>query len=149
MAEFLSGHEDLAACTNNVYVRDSAGRFLERWNEKKREASRRLAKEGAEIAYALAPKRTRRMANTLLDPANQTSGTSGFSWKVQAPYWRVQEGGGPAHPITGMVNFWWEKEGRAWNPGMNWIRHPGNPGVHFMQRSYEAIKPRVAELMRD
>lgn len=130
--------------TNSVTLRDGRGRFLDRYQEKKRRAAEALGQEGARVAFALASKKSGRMASSI----TSTSGTSGFSWTVRAPYWKYQEEGTRPHDITGWVRFWWMKEGRPWTPGTNTIRHPGNRAVHFMRDSFERIQPQVIEVLK-
>lgn len=133
-----------AVFTNRVYVRDFKGRFLQRYEEKKRRAIADTVKEGARLAVMFAPKRTGALAASI----QYTVGTSGGTWSVGTGHGLVQELGGRAHPLPGNVTFFWKKADRFWTPGYNDISHPGNPAVHFMRRSYDAVAPQMIERMR-
>lgn len=130
--------------TNRVYVRSDYGRFLSKYERAKQRVIEDTVKEGSATARALAPKRSGKLAASI----KSTTGTSGGSWAVGTGYGQVQEKGGPPHRIKGNVSFFWVKKGRNWRPGRNWINHPGNPGVHFMERSYDIVAPRMVEKLR-
>lgn len=130
-----------ARLTNSVTVRDHTGRFLDRYQEKKRRGLEELMKAGAKRARELAPFQTGRLASTI----RYSTGTSGGSWSVGTGYWGPQEFGARPHSMRGDVTFYWQREARFWRSGDNIINHPGNPAVHFMRRSFEETFPTAVD----
>jgi hypothetical protein len=79
--------------------------------------------------------------------AEMLSRTSG-QWKATARHALPQEFGAGPHEITGDVSFFWESEGRMWNPGDNMIHHPGNPAQPYLRPAYKIISGKLLSIMK-
>lgn len=117
----------------NVIARDNFGRFIAHVEEGITTSVEEAIIAGAEAGRAAAPHKTGALEGSI-QPA-MTGAHSGVV-TVGTDHWRYQERGTAPHKIKGTVRFWWEREGREWNPGPNQINHPGNPALHFMRTAY-------------
>lgn len=145
--------------TNRVTVQDRFGQFLAQVEDADRRSVEEAAKVGAAAARARAPRSmVPRHGRHMADTIHAGSATGGFSDRVigsvsaeiivGTEHWRFTETGTRPHEITGNVSFFWEKEGRRWNPGSNTIRHPGSIGVHFMQAGFDAAWEELPKAMK-
>lgn len=138
------------AVSNRVVARDSFGQFIAACNIAGEQMMRDMADDGAELSRRLAPKgakddpRTPHLADAIT--AHYTATTA--QWQATARHALAQELGSVRHPQTGWVSFFWEKEGRDWEPGPNIIDHPGNPPHPYLRPAYEAIMGRWMEYAR-
>lgn len=138
------------AVSNRVLARDSFGRFIAACEAAGADMMRDMAEDGAALSRTLAPKGTKPDPRTtrLTDSITASSTETSAHWQADARHALAQEKGGRPHEITGWVNFFWEKEGRDWEPGPNRIQHPGNPAHPYLRPAYEVIMGRWMEYAR-
>jgi hypothetical protein len=112
---------------------------------------RDMAEDGAAVvAHARAEGHQGRPAHPALRRRYHGGSSTATSahWEANARHALAQEKGGRPHEQTGWVNFFWEKEGRDWEPGPNRIHHPGNPAHPYLRPAYEIIMGRWMEYAR-
>lgn len=139
-----------AAVSNKVIARDNFGRFIseiEAGGEKMMEA---MMEDGMKLSRALAPKGVKDDPRTpkLVDSIDGTYTATTAQWWADARHALAQEFGAVPHEITGWVNFFWEREGRDWEPGPNRIQHPGNAAQPYLRPAYESVMRRWASFAR-
>lgn len=138
------------AVSNRVIARSSFGRFIQACSIAGENMMRDMAEDGAQLSRELAPKgakddpRTPHLADAITAHHTATSA----QWQATARHALAQELGGAAHLQSGWVHFFWEREGREWEPGWNMINHPGNPAHPYLRPAYEAIMGRWMEYAR-
>jgi hypothetical protein len=127
------------------------GRYIARVKEAAHATIEDTVQEGAEIAAAHAPKRTGRLADSILPVVfSRTQG----AWVAKAPYASYQEYGTSAHEMWGnpYFAFFWDEEGRWWVPGLfgepDVIHHPGNPAHPFMEPSQAVMSRKIMAIAR-
>lgn len=141
---------DVAASTN-VHLRNDFGRFISDCETAAGETIKAAVTEGADLSRDMAPvghkddPRTIPLAQSI-EPVI-VSRTSGF-WQATARHALPVEFGAGPHDISGNVKFYWEEEGRWWEPGDNTIHHPGNRAQPYLRPAYEIIKQRLPAIMR-
>jgi hypothetical protein len=134
-----------------VNHRNDWGRFAAHYEHAGEQTVRDAIEEGARMSRALAPVGHKHDMRTIplresIEPVMETR-TKGH-WVARARHAAPIEFGGRPHPITAMVNFFWESAGRWWVPGLGWINHPGNPPQPYMRPAYEAVKRRMSDIAR-
>lgn len=129
------------AVSNRVIARDSFGQFISRLDEAGAAMMKDMAEEGAKLAIEFAPvgPKLDRRTKPLKDSIHPEWTNNTARWVCTARHALSQEYGGRPHPISGYVSFFWEKEGRYWNPGANVISHPGNAAHPYLRPAYEII----------
>lgn len=139
----------MAAVSTKVIVRNNLGRFIADCAEAATETVKDALEQGVAVAKVHAPvghkpdPRTKKIIDSFYtELRGRTSGVFGNS----ARHAIYQEKGTMPHPITGDVEFFWEREWRMWEPGDNVIEHPGNPPHPFLEPGYDAIKRRLPEI---
>lgn len=130
----------MTTISTRFIVRDDMGRFKADCLAAATAVVRDCLDAGVAAARVAAPERTGLLRGSFVDEI--LSRTSGHFLNT-ADYALYQDQGAGPHPLPGNVTFWWENEGRFWEPGDNTISHPGNPATHFMDAGYDAMK-RVA-----
>jgi len=131
--------------SSEVIVRDNFGRFIADVEGAATRVVEDAIMEGEDAARDVAPERTGHLKSSFFSAVlSRTSGVFGNT----ADYAEFQDRGTNPHLITGNVRFFWEREGRDWIPGENFINHPGNPATHFMNVGWQALKRAVPGLMR-
>jgi hypothetical protein len=138
------------AVSNRVIARDTFGRFIAQCELAGEEMMHDMAEDGAALSRTLAPKGTKKDPRTphLRDSITASSSGTSAHWEANARHALAQEKGGAPHPQTGWASFFWEKEGRDWEPGPNTISHPGNPAHPYLRPAYEIIMGRWMEYAR-
>lgn len=133
-----------AAVTNKVIARDSIGRFIAECEAGGEAMMEAMMNDGVKLSRAMAPKGHKDDPRTsrLVDSIDGTFDANSAQWWADARHALAQELGAAPHQISGWVNFFWEKEGRDWEPGPNRINHPGNPAHPFLRPAYESIMSR-------
>lgn len=132
------------AVSNTVIARSDIGRFISLCEEAGARMMADIANDGANLSRELAPKgvkddpRTPHLADSIVAESTSTAAR----WKATARHALAQELGSIRHPQSGWVHFFWEKEGREWEPGPNIIDHPGNPPHPYLRPAYEAMMAR-------
>jgi hypothetical protein len=140
-----------AAVSNRVVARNGIGRFRQQCSDAAENTIRDAVEEGAELSRSLAPvghkkdPRTVKLKDSI--ESEVLSRTSG-QWKSTARHALAIEKSAKPHPITGWVNFFWEREGRNWDGGPNMIQHPGNAAQPYLRPAYEIIMRRIMEIAR-
>ncbi len=139
------------AVSNRVVSRNGLGRFISRCEEAAEATARQLVEDGADLSRDLAPvghkpdHRTIPLAQSI--ESKMLSATSGV-WRATARHALAIEHGSVPHEITGNVHFWWEREGRWWEPGENIIAHPGNAAQPYLRPAYEQIMRKAMTVAR-
>ncbi len=137
--------------TNRVVARNEFGRFIRACEQAAEASVLETVTDGADLAAALAPKRSGRLAASI--KPFMLSSTSGV-WGSNVKYAAAQEKGASAHTITAYVSFYWDKMGRQWlypttyqrltgHPRADPINHPGNPATHFLRDSAAVMRRRM------
>jgi hypothetical protein len=130
------------AVSNRVVSRNGLGQFIRECEQAAERTARDLVERGAELSRNFAPvghkvdPRTIPLAQSI--ESRMISSTSGEWFATARHALPVEFGAGP-HEITGQVHFWWENEGRWWEPGDNMINHPGNPAQPYLRPAYEIV----------
>lgn len=136
------------AVSQRVIARNSMGQFISAFERGVEESVREMVGEGARLSRAMAPTgtkaddRTPSLKNSIEE--EMLSPRSGI-WYSTARHALPIEKGAVPHPISGMVNFFWEREQRDWEPGLNIINHPGNRAQPFLRPAYETIMGRALQ----
>jgi hypothetical protein len=131
--------------SSEVHYRDHLGRFAAAIEDGAQRAMVSSASDGARIAAALAPKRTRKLAGSIVP---FVISPHEVGWKFISAYGMAQEKGArphiiaPAEPDDILAN----KEDDFFARGP--VMHPGNPAVHFMRDSYRIISSRMMAKLR-
>jgi hypothetical protein len=139
------------ATSNHVILRNQFGQFIKAIEAGNGAALTEALEDGVELSRSFAPKGRKRDKRTpsIQDSMfiRRVSRIEGY-WGSSARHALVQERGGPPHPITGRVSFFWEKKARWWKPGPNEISHPGNPPHPYLRPAYDIIMARLPEYIR-
>lgn len=137
MADELRAH-------TRVQVRNSIGQFAAELEGARQRTVERAGRVGWEVARAHAPFKSGRLHDSIWMKVG--NGTATFGTGVS--YGMAQEGGARPHPITGKprLKFWWEKQGVMFVGPK--VRHPGNPGVHFLAAGYHAATNTIMDIAR-
>lgn len=139
------------AVSNRVVARNGIGQFISECETAAHDTIEKAVERGATLSRGFAPKGARRDPRTphLADSikAEVLSRTSG-RWVATARHALAQEKGGAPHLQTGMVTFFWENEGRMWDPGFNLIHHPGNPAHPYLRPAYTIIMRDIMQIAR-
>jgi hypothetical protein len=144
------GFEARAVMAPKVHARNRFGQFMSHLDMAAGHTMEDVANEGVALAMALAPeghkpdKRTRPISASFVKEVTRTTA----QWGNTARHTLPQETGSKRHPISGQVRFFWEKEGRWWNPSSNIIDHPGNPPHPFLVPSYREVMRRFMSIAR-
>ena len=144
------------AVSNRVIARNGLGQFIRECEQAAGETVLDVARQGVAASRALAPVRTGALASSI-QPflLTRTQAVWGSNLKYALP----QETGARAHDLPANVSFWWEREGRMWMPpevylrrtghaGADPIKHPGNPGTHFLRDGFDSVWGRVMSIAR-
>lgn len=132
----MAAGEDVQV-TARVQWRDPFGRFAAQLREAGDESAYELAKEGAKLSRAYAPKKSRRLMRSI----KAVKGLFGQAkWRVEGDpkllrYAASQETGAVPHiikshdggPLANKKEKFYARSGR--------VRHPGNVALHFMERA--------------
>lgn len=130
--------------STRVQARNRMGQFAAECAAAAVLSAQQIAELGANVARAEAPVKTGRLVGSIRAvPKGKTA-----YWSVNTPYAMFQEKGTGARKLPGNVTFFWENAGRFWKPGRNMINHPGNPGIHYMEYSYEAASAAAMTIVR-
>ncbi len=124
------------------------GAFIADCENAARETIEDLVTEGAALSKSLAPVGGKADPRTLtiresIEPV-VISRTSGL-WRATARHAMAQERGASAHSIVGnpFLAFYWEAEGRDWEPGLmgvpDVVSHPGHGAQPYLKPAYEVI----------
>lgn len=132
--------------TNDVYVRDNMGRFAAQVSDINAAATEDALRVGTQVARDNAPIGATGSLVASITYYRETPKKGVIS--VGTDHWRYMEYGTRPHPIYGWVSFFWEREGRRWTPGHNWIHHPGVEGRFFMAKGLEAARQELIDSMR-
>lgn len=121
--------------SNQVIARDDLGRFIADIENAAPRLIQASLDAGKDAAIAETPVNTGRLAGSFF--TRLVSRTVGYLGNP-TPYARWQDEGGDAHEQRANVSFFWEEQGRMWEPGRppQVIHHPGNPAHHFMRAGY-------------
>lgn len=138
------------AVSNRVIARNTFGQFIAECELARENMLRDMAEEGAALSRSLAPQGTKNDPRTvhLRDAITAKSTATAAHWEANARHALAQEKGGAPHTQTGWAQFFWEKEGREWQPGPNRISHPGNPAHPYLRPAYEIIMGRWMQYAR-
>jgi hypothetical protein len=139
------------AATAQMHLRNDLGQFIRDCEAAAGKTIEAAVTEGADLSRDFAPvghkadPRTIPLKDSI--EAVITSRTSGF-WQATARHALPQELGAGPHGIPGNVKFYWEEEGRWWEPGDNEIQHPGNRAQPYLRPAYDIIKKRLPGIMQ-
>lgn len=139
------------AVSNRVIMRDNFGRFRRECELAMGETIKQAVEDGAQLSRDLAPvghkrdPRTTKLKDSIT--AVVVSRTQGY-WQASARHALAQELGAAPHEIPGEVHFFWEREGRWWEPGTNTINHPGNAAQPYLRPAYQAIMNRIMSIAK-
>jgi HK97 gp10 family phage protein len=133
---------------NTVTARNDLGRFAEHVHEAHARATATAGRRGADMMRTIIPKKTGALAGTV-SWSLEGSRHGAITWgNADTPYWRYVAFGARPHPITGWVNFYWERMERDWEPGPNTIKHPGIHPNPFITTTYRHTQMELEEAMR-
>lgn len=135
--------------TTRVAWRDELGRYASAVEAGAEATVVQASDKGAFLAAVLAPKRTLALAGSI-EPFISGSGQGG--WRAGTDHALVQEKGGRAHEIRKRIPDNPEG-GTLANPAQGFfskraVRHPGNPGVHFMRRALAMVAAELPMMLR-
>lgn len=137
------------AVSNRVIARNSIGQFIRDCEQAAEGTIREAVNDGADLSRNFAPEGAKMDPRTIplkeSIEAHVLSRTSG-NWVATARHALPIELGAVPHPITGWVSFFWEREGRMWEPGPNEISHPGNAPQPYLRPAYEIIMARIMQI---
>lgn len=145
----------ITATSRSVMQKDSFGLFLRELDEAGTRTLRDMVQDGAKLAKRLAPKGKKRdprygvRLGESIVPIMYSDREG--AWGSDLPYAMVRERGGGGWPITGPLNFYWDREGRWFHtrPGYtSTVQHPPTAGTHYFEESYQAIMARWMEYAR-
>jgi hypothetical protein len=109
------------------------------WNGQVGAAVGRLAAETVALQKVYAPKKTGKLAASVRFSRKRYARGIGFEAGSTVKYALYQETGTPPHIIrakrAGMLTFFWPKVGHVVH--FRSVRHPGNPGTHFLERGMD------------
>jgi hypothetical protein len=134
-----------------VIARSNIGRFISQCEEAATATVKDAIKEGARLSKEFAPHGSKPdpRTKTIRDSIDhRMTGATRGEWYADARHALPQETGAAPHDITGYVSFFWEKEGRDWEPGPNTIHHPGNAPQPYLRPAYEIVMSRVMEIAK-
>lgn len=103
------------------------------------------------MSIALAPKgagddpRTIALSDSIY--SEMTGATSGH-WVATARHAMPVEFGSVRHFQTGDVSFFWDAEGRMWEPGDNRIDHPAVAAQPYLRPAYKAIMGEMMQILK-
>lgn len=144
------------AVSPEVHARNNIGRFIADIEGAATSAISEIIQEGEEISRSMAPVGAKPDFRTITLDAGFFSAITGRTsgvWGNSARHALYQEKGTGPHTMTGnpSFHFFWESAGRWWKPGLfgepDIINHPGNPGVHFLQNGYDAMRGRTMRIL--
>lgn len=130
------------AVSNRVVARNSIGQFIRDCDQAAEATAKELVDRGAELSRKMAPSghkrdsRTGKLKNSI--HTRMLSRTSG-EWYAEARHALAIERGAAPHEISGQVTFFWDNQGRWWNPGSNTINHPGNAPQPYLLPAYQIV----------
>lgn len=131
-----------AAISSRVQMRNGTGRFAAQCSEAAARTVAKAIEEGADLSRDMAPIGGKADARTipLKDSieSHQTGRTSGY-WVATARHALPTEYGAGPHQLPGNVSFFWEEQGRMWEPGDNQINHPGSPAQPYLRPAYRIV----------
>lgn len=134
-----------------MIARNGIGQFraecelaAERTVEKAVERGARLSRDFAPSGKKNDP-RTSRLKDSI-EP--RMLGRTQGEWVATARHALPIEKGAVDHDITGWVNFFWEREGRDWEPGANIIKHPGNKAQPYLRPAYKIVMAQIMAIAR-
>jgi hypothetical protein len=137
--------------SNRVIARNGIGQFrsecslaAERTVEKAVERGARLSRDFAPSGSKNDPRTTKLKKSIEPRMLGRTQG----EWTATARHALAIEKGAVPHEITGWVNFFWERESRDWEPGMNLINHPGNAAQPYLRPAYAIVMGEVMAIAR-
>lgn len=136
------------AVSNRVIARNSIGRFIRDCEQAAERTAEKLVETGAKLSREYAPVGSKPDPRSI--PISQSivskmlSRTAGV-WQALSAHALHQEFGTSPHTMYGnpYFSFFWEEEGRMWEPGLfrerDIINHPGNPPQPFLRPAYEEV----------
>lgn len=132
------------AVSNRVVARDSFGLFIRACEVAGENMMRDMANDGAQLSRDFAPKGFRDDPRTphLVDTISASYTATSAHWQATARHALAVEFGSSRHYQTGWARFFWEKEGREWEPGRNLIDHPAVGAHPYLRPSYDIIMAR-------
>ena len=140
--------------------RDESGRFISYVDSGVEDAIEEMARDGYSIALDLAPKGSKPddRGPSITGGMYYTKAWDrkhGWVWGSTAKHALIQELGSKRtwwEMYAGKTKFYWEREGRMFKPGDNWIKHPGlnaNPFPEgYLRPSLEAVWQDYADYLR-
>ena len=139
--------------SNRVHYRDNFGRFIAQCKAAGPKTVEDMVKDGAKLSRQMAPVGSDDDPRSI--PIKQSinyrvAGTSGY-WYATARHALAQELGAGPHTIMGSphLQFYWDNEGRMWQPGamgpVDIVNHPGNPPQPYLRPAFEVIMARWAK----
>lgn len=137
--------------SNRVVARNGIGRFISECEAAATTSVEDAIERGAALSIEMAPKgagddpRTIALADSIY--AEMTGATSGH-WIATARHALPVEFGSVAHDQTGDVSFFWEAEGRMWEPGPNIIKHPAVGAQPYLRPAYKAIMGEMMQILK-
>lgn len=137
--------------SNRVVSRNGLGQLIRDCEQAGEDTAREAVERGAKLSRAMAPvgtkpdSRTKKLKDSI--ETHMISATSGV-WYSTARHALPVEFSAAPHDISGKVFFFWEKEGRMWQPGENIIDHPGNPAQPFLRPAYDIVMAQIMEIAR-
>lgn len=145
------------AVSNRVVVRNRFGEFIRDCEQAAEYTAEDMVKMGAELSREYAPvgskpdPRDIPIAQSIVH--EMLSRTSGV-WKALSGHALHQEFGTRPHTMYGNPHFrfYWENEGRMWEPGLfgeqDIINHPGHGPQPFMRPAYKEVMAAAMQIAR-
>lgn len=137
------------AVSGRVIARNNIGQFVRECEMAAQRTVEEAVERGANLSRAMAPigpkpdPRTGKLKDSI---SSKMYGRTAGEWSCSARHALAIEKGAVRHDITGWVNFFWENEGRAWEPGPNTIDHPGNAAQPYLHPAYKIIMQQIMDI---
>lgn len=143
--------------SSTTYYRSNLGRFASSLDERADRIVNDAIERGADLSRALAPigvkPDTRSIPLAASIFTERTSKTSG-RWGSSARHGAAIEEGARPHLIVGNphLRFYWEREGRMWEPGRfgepDVVNHPGNHAQPYLEPAYRIVAQEISAIAR-
>lgn len=141
------------AVSNHVVVRDDFGRFIKACNDAAAKVVDDAIDTGVALSAGYAPTgyradpRTAKLHDSFF--AERISRTQGY-WGNDARHALFVEFGTNAHPISGHLEFFWEKYFRMFIPSgeIDTVQHPGTHEQPYLRPAYKVVQGMIPGMMR-
>lgn len=144
------GSVDLGA---RIFAVNRFHHFISEVEAARTKTVRETTERAADLAQQKAPKKTGALKKSI-EPVMFSAREGGVV--VGVSYWKHQEYGTERHYIPSggprlgaNLYFFWENEGRIFGPPYpNYVDHPGNPAIEFMQKAGKQARREMMDRLR-